>query len=103
LGVVLVEIAYWKPVEEVLGIPPGGRVRVKDVISARGKLLSKDDLDRMKFFVGVAAAGVAVACLTGMVAFDLREADSEEDGEVAAKLQERFHAVVVKPVLEVDI
>jgi len=103
LGVVLIEIAHWKPVEEVLGIPDGGKVRVKDVISARGKLLSKENLDRIKFFVGVAVAGAAIACLTGMVAFELREADSEEDGEVAAKLQGMFYAKVVKPILETSI
>jgi len=103
LGVVLSEIAHWKPVEDILGVEDRSKVKVKDVISVRSKLLGKENMDRARFLVGVAVAEALSACLVGPTAFDLLESDSEEDGEVAAKLQAMFYRVVVGPLLETKI
>lgn len=100
LGVVLSEIAHWKPVEDILGVEDRSKVKVKDVISVRSKLLGKGSIDRVRFLVGVAVAEAISACLAGPTAFNLLESDSEEDVEVAAKLQAMFYRVVVGPLLE---
>lgn len=103
LGVVLSEIAHWKAVEDVLGVEDRSKVKVKDVIGVRSKLLSKENMDHVRFLVGVAVAEAISACLVGPTAFDLLESDSEEDVEVAAKLQAMFYQVVVNPLLETKI
>ncbi len=101
LGVVLVEIARWKPIEAVLGIQDRRKVRVKDVIGARDKLLSPAERSYLRSSIGDAASDAIVACLVGLTAFGLADSDSEAEGQVAAKFQMMFYTVVVKPLTDV--
>ncbi|KAK3370363.1 prion-inhibition and propagation-domain-containing protein [Podospora didyma] len=103
LGVTLTEVAHWKPIEDILGVEDRRKIRVKDVISVRGKLLGRENLDLVRFFVGVPVADAIAACLVGPVALGLQESDSEEDGEIAARLQEMFYKKVVRPLLETKV
>ena len=52
----------------------------------------------MNCAVGVKVAEAVGACLTEMVALELRETDGEEDGDVAARLQRGFGEGVVRPL-----
>lgn len=103
LGVVLAEIARWQPVEAVLGLGDRRRVRVKDVLGARDRLLSHELRGLLRGTVGDAATGAIIACLVGPRAFGLAESDVESEGQVAAKLQMRFYDIVVKPLTEISI
>ena len=68
------------------------------MVAARGKLLAKENVNRLRFLVGVKVADAVGACLVGMGAFGLREGDAEEEGEVAARLQGSFYERVVGPL-----
>ncbi|KAH3916588.1 hypothetical protein HBI56_047710 [Parastagonospora nodorum] len=97
LGVVLLEIAYWKTIDQILGI---------DLVTARPKqtwpvmerLVRKEPrhLAFVKSYLGNTVEGVIRACLEGPEAFGLaREAD-ERRGVVAAALQRGFGELVVR-------
>ncbi|KAL3953728.1 hypothetical protein ACCO45_011684 [Purpureocillium lilacinum] len=80
LGVVLVELAHWRTVDEVLAI---------DMRRARG---DKEVVRRM----GEKYEEATRACLAGGEALGLREGDDETDDEVAERLSMRYYEDVVK-------
>jgi hypothetical protein len=103
LGVILLEIAYWKPVDEILEIKlenarPSQTIRVKE-------RLLKDPayLKFVRGHLGDKIWGVVRACLTGVKAFGLEEGDDEREPEVAALLQSGYYDVVVRRLGEVKV
>jgi len=103
LGVVMVEVARWEPIEAILGIGSREIAKARDVIQARLKLLGREQVERLKASVGDLPATAIVACLTGVTAFGLAEADDETNGPTAARLQMAFSQVVTKPLMDVRI
>lgn len=97
LGIVLLEIAYWKTIDQILGI---------DIVTARPKqtwpvkerLLTKEKqhLRLVKSNNGNTVQSVIRACLEGPTAFGLDKECDEKRDVVAAHLQTRFGELVVK-------
>jgi hypothetical protein len=103
LGVILLEIAYWKPVDEVLEIKlenarPSQTIRVKERL-----LKDASYLKFVKGHLGDKIWGVVKACLMGVKAFGLDEADDERVPGVAALLQSGYYDVVVRRLGEVKV
>ncbi|KAF1948031.1 hypothetical protein EJ02DRAFT_499141 [Clathrospora elynae] len=97
LGIVLLEIAYWKTIDQILGINLV-HARPKDTWGIEKRLLKTEPqhLRDVKSYLGNTVEGVIRACLQGPVAFGL-EGDCDEKREVvAAELQRAFGEIVVK-------
>jgi hypothetical protein len=97
LGIVLLEIAHWKTIDQILSINLE-RARPKDTWTVRERLLTGNSeyLRFVKSYLGNTVEGVVRACLMGPEAFGLdREADEKRE-VVAAQLQRAFGDVVVR-------
>ncbi|KAB2105371.1 hypothetical protein AG0111_0g6009 [Alternaria gaisen] len=97
LGIVLLEIAYWRPIDQIVSIDLEN-ARPKDTWGVRKRLLEKEPqhLRGVKSHLGNTVEGVITACLQGPVAFDLDEDADEKREVVAAQLQRAFGEKVVK-------
>ncbi|KAF2654502.1 hypothetical protein K491DRAFT_469746 [Lophiostoma macrostomum CBS 122681] len=98
LGVILLEIAYWKPIDQILGIPDLEHARPSVTIKARQRLVSEDEgfLRWVRSRLGNRVEGVVRACLEGPGAFGVREGADEKREEVGACLQRGFYERVVR-------
>lgn len=97
LGIVLLEIAYWKTIDQILEIDLE-TARPKQTWPVMERLVRKEPrhLAFVKSYLGNTVEGVVRACLEGPEAFGLaREAD-ERRGVVAAALQRGFGELVVR-------
>ncbi|KAF1842578.1 uncharacterized protein K460DRAFT_370555 [Cucurbitaria berberidis CBS 394.84] len=99
LGIVLLEIAYWKTIDQILDINlDNPRLKPKDTWAVRERLLftQHGHLKFVKSYLGNTVEKVIRSCLEGPTAFGL-EADCDEKREVvAAALQRAFGENVVK-------
>jgi Prion-inhibition and propagation/Protein kinase domain len=84
LGVVLMEIAYWKPIEEILQIDLGKKGARKDVRGIQARLISEDErfLQKVEEYVGESYARVVYRCLAGGVEIGISNALSNEDDPI---------------------
>jgi len=103
LGVILLEIAYWKPIDDILEIRledarPSQTIRVKDRLTT-----DKTYLRFVRGHGGDKVWGVIKACLMGVRAFGLGEGDDERQPTVAALLQSGYYDVVVRRLSEVKV
>jgi serine/threonine protein kinase len=97
LGVVLLEIAYWAPIEKILGIADLDRARPKEVSRVRATLLEDERFSKhVRSHLGLTVEGLVWACLKGPEGFGLDGECDEKDAFVAAGLQREFGERVVK-------
>jgi hypothetical protein len=97
LGIVLLEIAYWKTIDQILSINLEN-ARPKHTWAVEKRLLEMEPqhLRGVKSHLGNTVEAVIRTCLQGPIAFDL-DADADEKREVvAAQLQRAFGEKVVK-------
>lgn len=97
LGLILTEIAYWKPLESILGVSSLKELKAKDVLKVRDVLLSQIHIESLQSRVGDTIAQVSRACLEGTTIsgqFD-REGNETVDGE---HLQMKFYEAAVRPL-----
>ncbi|KAF2712386.1 hypothetical protein K504DRAFT_464482 [Pleomassaria siparia CBS 279.74] len=101
LGVILLEIAYWKPIDVILNIPDIQNARPSVTIKVRQRLLDEHEgvLGYVKSYLGTTVEGVVRACLEGPKAFMLPEGSDERKKEVGAMLQKMFYEMVVKELV----
>lgn len=66
LGIVLMEVAHWKPVEQILGIELGSKTTRSDVIRIRDRLMNEVHFKAaVEAFVGEIYADVTWRCIEG--------------------------------------
>jgi hypothetical protein len=95
LGTVLLEIAYWKPIDHILEIDLE-RARPKEIYHVREKLLSNPKyLRTVKSYQGDTLESIVRTCLEGPEAFDLGDGFDEKSSDASAKLQKAFGEQVV--------
>ncbi|KAL8391908.1 hypothetical protein RB595_002202 [Gaeumannomyces hyphopodioides] len=101
LGIVLLEIAFWKPIFKILGCVRAEDVNAREAAEAKETLLDGefDVTSWLRSNLGDTVSDVIVACLTGPVAFGIVGAEDEE----GVQLQERFFEVVVKRLQSLHI
>jgi hypothetical protein len=103
LGVILLEIAYWKPIHAILGIDLSS-ARPSQTFKVRDRLLNERNfLKYVKGNLGDKVFGVVDACLKGLKGFGLDEGSDERVPEVAELLQGAFYDVVVRRLAEVKV
>jgi hypothetical protein len=101
LGVVLLEIAHWAPVERILKIDVDS-CGPKVVRGVRERLLTEPaPLAFVRAWCGTAVEGAVRACLGGLEGLGLSEGENERDEGVAARLQMAFYERVVRRLKEV--
>lgn len=103
LGIVLLEICFWKRIHEIVGIPDLDRLRASETVRVRGRLLNGAFLGALRGALGDSVEAVVGCCLIGLEAFGLRERDDEREGLVAARLQRGFYENVVRRLQDVRV
>ncbi|KAJ4304123.1 hypothetical protein N0V88_001733 [Collariella sp. IMI 366227] len=104
LGVLLVEIAHWAPVEAVLGIDVNAaRGRPSIALRVREQLLAEEQIADLGGLMGEVYEMAARKSIAGGRELGLSEKDDETDDAVAARLSMVLHEVVVKPLGDVKI
>ncbi|KAF2865993.1 prion-inhibition and propagation-domain-containing protein [Massariosphaeria phaeospora] len=114
LGVVLLEIAYWQPIDAILSMGDLSSTRPSTTIRVRGRLLDDSDsgegvLPHVRSHLGDTVERVVRACLEGPVAFGVVAAEGEGEGpderreEVGARLQRGFYERVVRELGEMRV
>lgn len=96
LGLILTEIAYWKPLESILGVSSLQELKTKDVLKVREVLLSQSHTESLQSRVGDTIAQVSRLCLEGLNT--LSQPDKDGDDTVGAEhLPMKFYEAVVQP------
>ncbi|KAF2133590.1 hypothetical protein P153DRAFT_420427 [Dothidotthia symphoricarpi CBS 119687] len=97
LGILLMEIAYWQPVNKILDIVITKDTKPSITYKVRERLLEeKIWLNKVKSYLGNTVESVVRACLEGPTAFGLEEECDEKREEVGAELQRMFAENVVE-------
>ncbi|KAF2731817.1 hypothetical protein EJ04DRAFT_578805 [Polyplosphaeria fusca] len=96
LGVVLVEIAYWRCVEEVLGIEDLGSAKPSVAMKVRGRLLEGSVLGYVRGHLGERVEGVVRACLEGPGAMGVGVGVDEKSARGGEALGRGFYREVVR-------
>ncbi|KAF2203407.1 hypothetical protein GQ43DRAFT_267686 [Delitschia confertaspora ATCC 74209] len=104
LGVIILEIAYWKPIDKILSIPDIHSARPSVTMKVRQRLLDDREgfLKFVKSHLGNTVEGVVRACLEGPTAFGLPEGAAEKDEE-GEHLQRMFYERVVKELGDMKV
>lgn len=95
LGVVLVEIAYWQPIDQIMGIG-NARKDLKGVNKVRDRLLNERVLEKVEGFVGEVYGRVVRRCLVGGMELGVKDGEDEGMGKVGEKMQ----AVLAEEIVE---
>lgn len=104
LGVILVELAHWKPVEAVLGIEMRLAKGQSDVVRhVRSDLLAAGRIADVGAEMGERFEEAARRCLTGEHELGLEPGDDETTDEVAERLSMRYYDDVVKKLADIVV
>ena len=95
LGVVLVELAYWKPISEIMDLPHDPLAAKSRVRKVRSLLLTDDYLDFIANAMGDFYAETVKKCLTGGKNLGVPQDCDGNDGMVSLCIQEAFVEQVV--------
>jgi hypothetical protein len=88
LGIVLLEIAHWKPIEKILGIELGSKSTRSNVIKVRDRLVNEMHLKAaVEGFAGEVYANVTWRCIEGGW---IEKGEIETSPMVGAKMQNVF-------------
>ncbi|KAK3337778.1 hypothetical protein B0T19DRAFT_413500 [Cercophora scortea] len=107
LGIILLEIAYWRPVYRILGYKNPRQARPLEIAEAREELLSGRCRRKLESLVGDDVAEVIMDCIEGVSVFG---SESESGGHAAGDhgegnvdLQRNFYDAVVKKLVDLHI
>lgn len=102
LGLILLEIAAWKPLEQILDIDID-RARPKHVYKVKQRLLVEEPrwLQSVKSYSGDTIEHIIRICLEGPSAFDIGEDWDKSNDDTEAALQRAFGEEVVAKLVEI--
>jgi hypothetical protein len=104
LGVVLLEIGYWKTIDQILGIKDAAAETTQSLKAIRPKLLQQSHyLDHIKANVGNKYHVAVRNCIEGCAAFGIDEKEDQMSVETGAKLQQGFTRDVVGYVESISL
>lgn len=108
LGIILTEIASWKPLETIIGVGSLGALTEKDVLGVRETLLSRSYRESLESRLGDTISRVIGNCIDANAEFagprePREERRDEEEGEEEEDVQAKFYATVVKQLASVHI
>lgn len=96
LGLVLLEIAFWKPIESIMGLQ-GDLSNRRSAESIRKELIQADskNMEELRARMGDNYQRAVSVCIVGRMSLDVEEDADETDVLVAARLQRIFMERVV--------
>ncbi|KAI4130346.1 MAG: hypothetical protein LQ338_001781 [Usnochroma carphineum] len=96
LGIVLLEIAYWQPIEKIMGLNMESQTIFEDIKKIRERLLQprSDVMEMVKANLGDRYFGAVKSCILGREAFGIGSKEDEVRVQVGAKLQQGFTRLV---------
>ena len=96
LGIILLEIAYWQPIEEIMELNMDSETIFEDIKGIRERLLQPRSkvMEMVKANLGDRYFGAVRSCVEGRSAFGIAEGENEVDVETGAKLQRGFMRLV---------
>lgn len=100
LGVVLVELASWQTIDNVLGLELG---RMRTAMKIRDMLLEENRIQEVGSNMGEMYERATMKCLAGGSELGILETDDETTDAVAAKLSMAFYEDVVKKLGDVKV
>ncbi len=105
LGVVLLEIALWKSIDEIVGITDIENASPKMTFGVRETLLKGevDVLKDLKACVSEKYTEAVRACLVGADAFGIEARDQETSAQTGAKLHEKFRIEVLDKIASISV
>lgn len=98
LGIVLLEIAVWTRIENIVGIQDPEAAETNELRGIRAKLLKPEYLDYVRSNLGDKYHEAVKSCIEGRAAFGIDEAANEASIETGAKLQQGFTSRVIDPL-----
>ena len=104
LGVILLEIAYWKSIEMIMEIDPG-KAPTKDLFQICERLLAPDSeyLEYVRANLGDKYCDAVTSCLNARSAFGISKNEAESNVQVGARLQRNFTALVVDSLEQICV
>ncbi|KAK8076720.1 hypothetical protein PG994_003992 [Apiospora phragmitis] len=102
LGVVFLEIAYWKPVYSILGYDGDHIIRAGVASRTKETLINGVYGEMVESYLGDTVADVTRACLSGSVAQGAADTVAS-NASVDAQIQTRFHDLVVQILQQLKI
>lgn len=104
LGIILLEIAYWKTIEQIIDIDPG-KVATSELCKIQQNLLDPESkyLDHVHANLGDNYHLAVKSCIQERSAFDIRDDERETDMEVGARLQQQFTDLVVDRLESISV
>ncbi|KAG9848046.1 hypothetical protein KCU98_g5416, partial [Aureobasidium melanogenum] len=106
LGIILIEIAHWKPIDRILQPLHSGRDSAlgEERQDTRARILDNDSvLKQVRLNMGPAYFEATRACIEGLTAFGLGSDVDESNPYVAAVLQRSFIEMVVDRLKNVSV
>ena len=103
LGIVLVEIAHWKSIDEVMDIPRDSKTARSRIRDVRNKLLTGDYLELIAAAMGEVYAEAVRKCLAGGLELGVGEGSDQSRREVGLRIQEAFAEHVVRQLGHIRI
>ncbi len=100
VGVILVEIAHWRSIEQVLKIDDLSTARPAITRRVREKLLTKATMKQIAARTGFRYQNVVQVCLDGSLEFERNGSGGDDMG--ALLLSEAFHERVIKRLVEIQ-
>lgn len=104
LGIMLVELAHWQPINEVLGIDFSTTACRGLVLGVRASLLTRSRLQELGANMGTVFETACRKCIAGDEELGiLNGQDETKDNTVAARLSETFYQDVVKKLGSIHV
>lgn len=97
LGLVLVELAYWKPIGQIF--PTEKPEGIRECLFNQ----EKPYLDHVEAVMGKKYASATRACLEGMAGFGLRADRDQGEPVISGLLQQAFIRMIVNPLHEIAV
>lgn len=104
LGIILLEIAYWKSIEDIMEIDPSKAPR-NDIFQICEKLLAPDSKykEYVRVNLGERYCTAMTSCLDARSACGISDEEVEATVLTGAKLQKQFTALVVDSLQEIRV
>jgi Prion-inhibition and propagation len=105
LGIVLVEIAYWKPIEEIMDVAiykKGARTKVRKL---KSKILDEQEgiLDEIENRTGEIFVSIVRRCIEGGSAIGISTGSNEKDPSTGAHMQQVFYEDILSQLQKLAI
>ncbi|KAL6794100.1 prion-inhibition and propagation domain-containing protein [Trichoderma sp. SZMC 28012] len=105
LGIILLEIAHWKPIESIMGFPDVDSITTSQSLKIRSRLLDTEPqpLAKLLQIMGRKYHDAVKACIKGPEGFGLADRDNQTDPTVGVALQRMYMERVVQKLKSLDI